>query len=418
MVKRIAAILFILICTSVAWAVLGATILARTYSSDESGRSHVHSTWGAPQLQYSPSACWHERLPKVTESVEDGKKISRTATESITRPLLLEASNIDVRLELEHRQKGLLWYSTYKVDFTGAYTFRNDGQDAREIQFTLRLPAANSVYDEMEFRLDDKPFEVRHGQGVASGFAPLAPGQSAVLRVHYKSQGVESWKYSFGTDAARVKDFRLRVATDFPDVDFPDNTLSPTAKQTRGGGWDLTWSYRSLVSGFQIGITMPEKLQPGPLLGRISFFAPLSLLFFFFLLFLIATLRDIEIHPMNYFFLAAAFFSFHLLMAYLVDRISLHAAFWISAATSVFLAVSYLRLVVGMRFAAVEAGLAQVCYLVLFSYAFFLEGYTGLTVTIGAIVTLFVTMQMTGRIRWSEEFGDRRVRTVVPPIRA
>jgi len=42
---------------------------------------------------------------------------------------------------------------------------------------------------------------------------------------------------------------------------------------------------------------------------------------------------------------------------------------------------------------------------VLFSYAFFFEGFTGLTVTIGAIVTLFVIMQMTGKIRWDSRLG-------------
>ena len=71
------------------------------------------------------------------------------------------------------------------------------------------------------------------------------------------------------------------------------------------------------------------------------------------------------------------------------------------------LVISYLRLVVGMRFAAVEAGLAQLIYLVLFSYAFFFKGFSGLAVTIGSIVTLFVVMQLTGRIRWSEKFASR-----------
>ena len=74
---------------------------------------------------------------------------------------------------------------------------------------------------------------------------------------------------------------------------------------------------------------------------------------------------------------------------------------------SLALVVSYLRLVVGMRFAAVEAGLTQFLYLVLFSYAFFFKGFTGLTVTIGAILTLFVAMQLTGRIRWSERLAGR-----------
>jgi hypothetical protein len=44
---------------------------------------------------------------------------------------------------------------------------------------------------------------------------------------------------------------------------------------------------------------------------------------------------------------------------------------------------------------------------VLFSYAFFWKGFTGLAITIIAIVTLFVVMQITGKIRWSERFAAR-----------
>lgn len=68
--------------------------------------------------------------------------------------------------------------------------------------------------------------------------------------------------------------------------------------------------------------------------------------------------------------------------------------------------MSYLRLVCGLRRALFYAGGAQLVFLVLFSYAFFFEGYTGLTVTIGAVLTLFVLMQLTGRIDWE---GSLRV---------
>ena len=67
--------------------------------------------------------------------------------------------------------------------------------------------------------------------------------------------------------------------------------------------------------------------------------------------------------------------------------------------------MSYLRLAVGPRFAFVEAGLAQLVYLVGFSLAHFWDGFTGLTVTVLGIVTLFALMQLTGRIRWSEVTG-------------
>jgi len=46
---------------------------------------------------------------------------------------------------------------------------------------------------------------------------------------------------------------------------------------------------------------------------------------------------------MNYFFLACAFFAFHLLFAYLVDRIPLSIAFVICSIVSMFLTISYSR---------------------------------------------------------------------------
>ena len=47
-----------------------------------------------------------------------------------------------------------------------------------------------------------------------------------------------------------------------------------------------------------------------------------------------------------------------------------------------------------------------------FSYAFFYEGFTGLAVTIGAIITLFILMQVTARINWSEVFAAKIRRAV------
>ena len=40
----------------------------------------------------------------------------------------------------------------------------------------------------------------------------------------------------------------------------------------------------------------------------------------------------------------------------------------------------------------------------LFSYTFFFEGFTGLSITVLCILTLFVAMQLTGRMRWDELF--------------
>ncbi len=59
-------------------------------------------------------------------------------------------------------------------------------------------------------------------------------------------------------------------------------------------------------------------------------------------------------------------------------------------------------------------GTAQEVYLVLFSYAFFFKGLTGLAITVGAIATLFALMQVTARVNWNAVFGERRTSTPAP----
>jgi inner membrane protein involved in colicin E2 resistance len=115
----------------------------------------------------------------------------------------------------------------------------------------------------------------------------------------------------------------------------------------------------------------------------------------------LGTLRKIDFHPMHYLFIAAAFFSFHLLFGYSVDHLAVVPAFVLASFASLFLVVSYLRLVVSARFALVEAAAAQLVYLVGFSLAHFWEGFTGLTVTVLSMLTLFLLMQLTGRVKWS-----------------
>lgn len=406
MSRYIRAIMLIFICTTIAWSVLGTTIFSRTYSFDSTLRNQVASIWGAPHVQRPPTAHTIKMVLKKEETKEGDKTVLRTVQHYVTRYLPLEGSQVDVNLDLEHRQKGLLWYSTYKVGFNGAYTFENT-TDEEEVSFTLQFPTAQAIYDDLVFAVDGTPIKLENQKSSVRGKARIAPGSTATLTVRYRSQGLESWRYHFGDDVSQVKNFRLRMTTNFSDIDFAENTLAASAKKAIDGGWELDWSYKNLLSGYQIGMLLPQKLQPGPLAGQISYFAPISLFFFFFLMFIITTLRNIDLHPMNYFFLACAFFAFHLLLAYLVDHVSIHLAFVICSLTSIGLVISYLRLVVGIRFAAVEAGIAQFVYLVLFSYAFFFKGLTGLAITIGSILTLFVVMQMTGRIRWSEKFANR-----------
>jgi inner membrane protein involved in colicin E2 resistance len=399
MTRNIAAIVLILLCTAAGWAILGATIMARTFSAGSGLSSRVASSWGGPQQQAPPAATTSRTVARLVQETVDGRVITKSVQETITNALPLQKSRIGVGLDLEQRKKGLLWFATYRVNYRGEYVFRNDS-DADNVTVRLTFPAPDAIYDDLTFQIDGQTVPLTMAGGVVSASVRRPPGSLIHLTTGYRSQGLGTWNYSFGESVAQVRDFVLEMKTDFRDIDFPQGTMSPTQKTRTANGWVLKWTYRNLVTGSKIGMVMPEKIQPGPLAGRISFFAPVSLLFFFFMIFIITRLKGIALHPMHYFFLATSFFAFHLLLGYLVDHISIHLAFAICSAVSIFLVVSYLRIVVGERFAFVEAALCQLVYLVGFSYAFFFKGYTGLVVTVGAILSLFIVMQMTARIEW------------------
>jgi inner membrane protein involved in colicin E2 resistance len=91
-----------------------------------------------------------------------------------------------------------------------------------------------------------------------------------------------------------------------------------------------------------------------------------------------------------------------------VDHLLLTWAFGISGAVSMLLVVSYLRLVVSDGFAFGPAAAAQGIYQVGFGLAHFWTGFTGLSVTILGILTLFFMMQVTGRTDWEEVFASEK----------
>ncbi len=425
--RKLLAVALIFAGASAAWTILGSSVLARTGQFDDRLEREVQLLWGGPHRQTAPEA-WIERPGTDTQIEEtkepDGRVIRREVTKPVVRRVGVgvNSTRAAADLDLEHRRKGLLWYATYTVAFKGTYTFRNPDSVERLMGVRLPLPAENALFDDFVFTVNGQPAALAGDvskEMVAT--VTVAPDAVVTLDVGYRSRGLGTWTYAFvpaTTGTARVRDFQLAVDTNVVDIDFPAGSMSPTQRTRTADGWRVQWNFTNLLSGQAIGVTLPEKLNPGPFAARVTFFAPVGLLFFLSVMVILGATSGPSLHPMHYWFVAAAFFAFHLLLAYLVDHVPVHAAFGISAAVSLALVVSYLRLVTGMRHALLQAGTAQAVFLVLFSYAFFFEGFTGLAITIGAVITLFALMQITARVSWDEVFAgvtpDATRRTELP----
>lgn len=415
-IARAFAIISIWIGTSLAWLVLGGVMSSRSNDASREMSSQVEGLWGRPQVQQAPTAQVipaHEAPPPVpAQPIEPA---SAAPASNVPAPVVIPPSSsaIAVDLRLDQRLKGLRWFALYDVTFGGRWTYRHDGPEASRVRLAFSLPDGQGVFDAVRFVVDGEPLEVAPSNGQLVHELTMEPGDQVDLEVGYASRGLDSWRYAPTAGGVSVlRDFTLKMTTDFDAIDFPQGTLSPSARVTEAGRQALSWEFSRIVTGDGIGMAMPQRVQPGELAAALSFSAPISLGFFFLVVAVLARLRGLDIHPINYVFVSGAFFAFHLLFAYSVDHLHVGAAFALASVSSVVMVTAYLRLVVSSRFAFVESAAAQLLYLVGFSLAHFLEGFTGLTVTVLSVATLFLLMMLTGRIRWSRVLS----RTQVPPM--
>ena len=384
-VKRLLAIGFIFTCTGAAWFILGSTLAWRTQSSNQRLEREVTGNWGAPMIQAHPTAYY----------------ISPTSAET-KRMIQPARSRVDVSLQYDPKKKGLLWYRTYRADFRAEYVLRNPTPITQTIYVRFDFPAEGMRYDKFTLTLGDKSTDKAPANGSITESIILKPGTEVPLQVAYWAAGLNRWDYSLGS-TPRVRDFQLRMKTDFAEINIPEGAESPTSRTPANQGWDLVWQYSDVIGAHSIGMDMPAVINPGPVAARITFFAPVSLLFFFSVLVLLGIVRKVNLHPMNYFFLAAGCFAFQLLFAYLVDLIPTLPAFLVAATVSLILVTGYVGLLAGSSFARLSA-LAQFAYMVLFSYSFFFRGLTGITITVGAVITLALLMIFTAKVDWESIF--------------
>lgn len=394
-ILHLVASVIIVACTAVAWFLLGSTLSYRTQVSSAEMQAEVSGVWGPDLVQEHPLA-WFE-----TPNAPNGKA-----------QVLPSATEMNVSLVSEPKRRGLLWHRTYDVDLKSDYTFTNPTKIPQTFYISFPLPRDTAGLQGFEFRLGENDSAAQAAPGTSGVVtrAILLPASGAVtLHTGYRTRGTNTWKYFF-PDSRRIAGFKLTMRTNFPEINFPVGTGSPSHRSQNQDGFTLVWDYPDVLAAPAIGMDMPKRLNAGPVAARIAFFAPVSLLFFVTIVLLVGGIRGIPLHPMHVFFIAAGFFAFHLLFAYLVDLLPLVPSFGIATACSMLLVCGYLKAVGGNVLLKI-AFPAQAVYLVLFSASFFIDGLTGITLAVLGVVTLALLMLLTARIDWKTFFIKRP-----PPI--
>ncbi len=156
-------LLFILIfaAVSIAWMVLGGTLTFRTSKLQRSLSQEVDNLWGPSNLMQS--------APHTTTG-EDPLK-----------------SDVSVNFRHHNRYKGLLWFSTYTVDFAGAYTHRSEKGGT----FVFPLPERAPFFENLAVTLDGKPRQISYNEASGNMLEVELPadGREHIVSVTYRTRG-------------------------------------------------------------------------------------------------------------------------------------------------------------------------------------------------------------------------------------
>ena len=123
MAKHVGALFLIFMAAAAAWMILAGVLDARTQQTQSQAEGTLGVLWGPAQSQSAPSI--------------------RPATSAA---LAIAGSRLNIDLDLVQRQKGLLWFDTYRVAFSGAYRVIGP-RKAGAVDFFLPFPAQGAVYD-------------------------------------------------------------------------------------------------------------------------------------------------------------------------------------------------------------------------------------------------------------------------------
>ena len=426
---ELAAIAVIFVGFTIALFILGGVNADRTDGQTELLTKRVQNSHGGP-LIINPPRIYYEVIKESKAKVAGFETISSYKERETVDP---SGSEVEIDLSLERKKIGNLWFSVFLAKYQGQYRYDLPSipadYHAEPLFLVPGLNSSESIFRNIELKINGvtvQPLSKLVSNTPIELTSRLDSDGKLTVDFYYETTGTEYLLYELSNQdmngisedkektmdgmekqrLTRLDDFNLRLTADFLKYDFPKRTIPYTGILQADGRTEFEWQLDKSVTGKDIGLIVPAEINPGEIASRISFFAPVSLLFFFVVLTIFGILASSKLHPMHYFFVAATFLSFHLTFSYSADHISMYYAFAIASLVSCVLTFSYLVRVKDQKFALI-ATLLQFLYLVVFSWSFFYQtesglGITGLIVTIVSVLTLLSLMQFTAKLDWKK----------------
>ena len=344
----------------------------------------VMERWGAPIQQPMPSL----------------RYVPTGAVFTSLEPLPLTRQEVAVDATMNHRKRGLVYFSGFDFRFAGDFAAVNPFDRDVDVAFVfpISLQKNKVLLSDLAFTVDGAPAPVELGKDGDKLLwtGRLGPGQKVAFRVAFKGRGLDAFTYAMDPAApARNVGLTLDIHGG-ENFDYADGVVPATRVERHGEAVRLAWRFDSLESGIPIGVILPSERSWDAILATFAARSWAGFLLFFagFVALCVHHGHRPRMHE-SYLF-AAAYALFFVLAAYLAALIHFYAAWALSLALSAALVCGYASLLLPRGAWKPVAGLV-VATLVVPTVAVVLQGYTGLIYTLEALALVAAAMVATAR---------------------
>ena len=193
-------IAFIWLIFSVASIAVGFRIDSRHSESYSRGLKSVSEIWGGEINQFPPSLTYPTKITEEYQNEKTGETKERIRT--VNESLGFHSQILNLKLSKTIRQKGLLIFPGYELDFVGTFIIKNTKNSPNTLYFHLNLPQFAGNISDIKVELNGKTYE--RDTNLADGVdwsGNLASGEEQEIKIFYKARGTGG-NYSFLCNSA------------------------------------------------------------------------------------------------------------------------------------------------------------------------------------------------------------------------
>ncbi len=373
---------FIFIPLLLGWLLLAARLEYRTDSVMSEQLNSVRQIWGGNLAQPMPSVRY-KRFGSDVSSLSKGE---------------INSSDVAVTLKMDYRKKGLVYYTGYNAEFTGKFKIHNPENENIYLSFIFPYPTQQNegVLQNVKLLVNGKEDieDTEYQPNLTLWTGVLGPAESLDLTVKYDARGLDQFEYGF-EPAEQINNFKIKIDVQgAKELDYAESTMPPTESSVETeSGRILSWKLDKALTKLNIGVILPDKLNVEKQLSIMMYRAPV-----FFVLFLVSLIAIIRLSGEKVNFIpivitSIAYFFFYPLFAYLVIYMGLTLSLSIYFAVIGLLILNYMRILYGFKI-GLSVFTAYIFYLGITSLAALLPEYTGLILTIEAVLLMGIIMQV------------------------